>query len=546
LAGTAGRRSGTAHLRPDRPGQHLWGGKELNPDGWSFATENGGANPKGANILDIYRAVDHPTGGDAFLYLAFTREASSGSQSLTLELNQDATKWRNSTGTEIPRRKTGDILISFLEHGNGVSVQVDRWVTDHANPATGCTEDGHLDSASGLTPDVDVQGSWNDSGIHNYLPPLSTTTIDEPNFGEAAINLTKWLSVIGQPCGVVASTWAHSRASDEVQSDMKDYVAPSSFRVPVKACPDLRSSASGKVNRKARGKHRLRRHKLLGTSTAIWDTATLSGGDNPTGTIIFKLFGPDNANCSGTPIFTGTKGVSGNGSYESAKFPVTQPGTYRWVVEYSGDTNNHAAGPTACGKDTETVVISMASPTLTSKASGPTHLERIGVGPRGRQRFRIQRVHVVRATEPIIDIATLSDGIAPTGTLTFRLYGPNNSTCSGDPIFTSPPVTVDGNGTYNSDPFTPEHAGIYRWTVKYSGDNLNHPAGPTECGIASETIDVGKATPDIKTEASPPVDVGHPITDDATLSGGAHPTGKITFKVYGPDNADCSGGTAGT
>ncbi len=57
------------------------GAKELAPDDWSLTTQNGGANPKGANFTDIYRAVAPaaPQGGDAFVYLAWVREAESGS-----------------------------------------------------------------------------------------------------------------------------------------------------------------------------------------------------------------------------------------------------------------------------------------------------------------------------------------------------------------------------------------------------------------------------------------------------------------------------------
>ena len=53
----------------------------------------------------------------------------------------------------------------------------------------------------------------------------------------------------------------------------------------------------------------------LGSS--ITDTATLAGGASPTGTLTFTLFGPDDANCSGTPAFTSTETVDGNGSYTS-------------------------------------------------------------------------------------------------------------------------------------------------------------------------------------------------------------------------------------
>ena len=89
--------------------------------------------------------------------------------------------------------------------------------------------------------------------------------------------------------------------------------------------------------------------------------ATLSGGDDPTGTITFKLFGPNNNDCSGTPASTSASTVVGNGSYQSGAYTVTQPGTYRWVVDYSGDDNNKPAGPTTCGDNTETVTITPAA-----------------------------------------------------------------------------------------------------------------------------------------------------------------------------------------
>ena len=90
--------------------------------------------------------------------------------------------------------------------------------------------------------------------------------------------------------------------------------------------PTLSTTASGPVN--------------LGT--AIHDVANLSGASTApaaTGTITFKLYGPDNATCSGSPIFTTTKAVLGNGAYTSASFTPTLVGTYRWVASYSGDYN---------------------------------------------------------------------------------------------------------------------------------------------------------------------------------------------------------------
>ena len=427
------------------------GSEELKPDGWGITTHDGGATPASANILDSYRAIDQSPGGATFLDLAFTREASNGTIFVTFELNQDARTWKNAQGATIPCRTTGDLLVSFDDHGDTADVGIDRWVTDTANTATGCAKTGHLVS-SGLTPNVDVQASFNDlSAITNYLPGFYTTTIPELRFGEAAINLSTVLAGLGQPCTAFVSTWMHSRSSLSDTSDMKDYVAPQPFRVrPCKASPDLSTSASGSVNRRARGRHRLRRHRVLRATTSLSDTAHLTGGDDPTGTITFTLHGPGDSNCSDIPVFTSTASAMGNGYYQSGTFAPTRAGTYRWVANYSGDDSNHGA-QTGCGDDAETVVVDRAAPTLTSTASG---------------RQRRARAATTRAAQPIHDTAQLLDGLAPTGRITFRLYGPHDANCSGPPIFSSD-VTVNGNGSYNSDPFTPGQAGPARGRFRF-------------------------------------------------------------------------------
>jgi hypothetical protein len=92
----------------------------------------------------------------------------------------------------------------------------------------------------------------------------------------------------------------------------------------------------------------------------IHDTATLSGGVAPTGTITFQLFGPNDATCTAAPAFTSTVTVAGNGSYTSANFTPSVAGTYRWIATYSGDAAN-AASATACNDANESVTVSAAS-----------------------------------------------------------------------------------------------------------------------------------------------------------------------------------------
>ena len=252
----------------------------------------------------------------------------------------------------------------------------------------------------------------------------------------------------------------------------------------------------------------------------VSDTATLEGGQNPTGQITFKLFGPDDANCTGAAVFTDTKPVSGNGNYNSASFTPTTAGTYRWVADYSGDAGNSAVTG-ACNGAGENVVVAKKTPTLQTNASPD-----VTVGGQ------------------VSDTATLAAGHNATGQITFNLYGPNDAGCSGTAVFTAI-VSVSGNADYNSTNHTPAQAGAYRWTADYSGDANNNPVS-SACNAPGESVTVAKKTPTISTQASADTTIGGQISDTATIAAGFNPTGTVTFKAYGPDDANCSGAAAFT
>ncbi|MDQ6726001.1 MAG: Ig-like domain repeat protein, partial [Actinomycetota bacterium] len=250
----------------------------------------------------------------------------------------------------------------------------------------------------------------------------------------------------------------------------------------------------------------------------ISDSANLVGGANPTGSITFTLFGPNNATCGGAPIFTSTVPVNGNGTFPSGSYTPAAAGTYRFVATYSGDANNSPSGPTACADPAEASLSQRVSPTIRTVASP-------GVQVGGQ----------------ISDTAFLSGGFNPTGTVTFTLFGPDNANCSGPPVFTST-VPVNGTGGVTSAAFTTPAAGVFRFVATYSGDANNNGAGPTACGDPDETIGAGiSSTGRLTTVASGGVSLGGPIADTATLSGTFSATGTITFRVFGPANPSCSG-----
>ena len=93
----------------------------------------------------------------------------------------------------------------------------------------------------------------------------------------------------------------------------------------------------------------------------VADAATLTGGAEPTGTMAFDLYGPDDATCSGTPVARAVHPVTGSGTYASAPATPAQAGAYRFVARYSGDTDNLPISG-ACNDPHESVVVTAAEP----------------------------------------------------------------------------------------------------------------------------------------------------------------------------------------
>jgi len=182
--------------------------------------------------------------------------------------------------------------------------------------------------------------------------------------------------------------------------------------------------------------------QVVGTGV-LQDTAFLTGGFTPTGTITFTLTSP-----TGTVVETETVPVSGNGTYTTPTSVVpTQTGTYYWVVSYSGDSFNNSA---ASGALDEPVVVSPASPTITTTAVPATE---------------------VVGTAALKDMATLSGGFTPTGTITFTLTSP------GGTVVDTETVRVSGDGTYTTPTGkVPTQTGTSFWVASYSGDSDNNGA----------------------------------------------------------------------
>ena len=87
------------------------------------------------------------------------------------------------------------------------------------------------------------------------------------------------------------------------------------------------------------------------------DAFTLTGATGDAGgTITMSLYAPSDESCSGTPAYTQTLDVSGNGTYNTSNttFVASDEGTWRWASSYTGDANNQPA-TSACGTERFTI-----------------------------------------------------------------------------------------------------------------------------------------------------------------------------------------------
>jgi hypothetical protein len=215
-----------------------------------------------------------------------------------------------------------------------------------------------------------------------------------------------------------------------------------------------------------------------GSGSRLTDSATLSGGSNPVGTITFYLFAPGVTPdaTDGNNVYSDAVTVSGNGTYTTASgtnpggYSPVSPGTYQWVAVYSGDPGNQGiTGP--FGSEPESVT--PASPSLSTTAGGAV---------------------VLLSGSHLTDSANLSGGFNPMGTITFYLFAPGVTPDATDSnTVYSDTVTVTGNGMYstaegtNPGGYLPPLAGTYQWVAVYSGDTSNQGTA-SSFGDEPETV----------------------------------------------------------
>ena len=227
------------------------------------------------------------------------------------------------------------------------------------------------------------------------------------------------------------------------------------------------------------------------------DTATvtfLPAGPTPTGTVVFRLYGPTDTNCANTPIFTSAAiTIDGAAMATAPPFTPQSPGTYRYIATYSGDANYTTIAGTCV--DANEQCRRSRSRRLASRRRSPTPTRTIG--------------------QPFTDQATVSfppAGPTPTGTVTSALYGPTDTTCAHRRSPRRAAIPLNGSAVATSEPSCRRLRGTYRVIATYNGD-ANYLTVAGTCIDANEQVTCRPASRASRRRSRLDAHVGQSFTD---------------------------------
>jgi hypothetical protein len=261
----------------------------------------------------------------------------------------------------------------------------------------------------------------------------------------------------------------------------------------------------------------------LGSATPVLkDSATLAGGNAPTGTVTFTLF----YNGGATPVDTETVPVNGNGTYTTPTgftLPTTGivVGTYQWNASYGGDSGNNPVSDNNAANEQVTVT---ADQIAGLTGSGAT-----------------QTVNEGGTTAPITGIATFTNpaGAEPVGYFTATISWGDGTTSTGTVVST-------GGGSYRVDApthtYADEDASPFPVTVTVA-HQTQPPLSVTGATITVNEVQLTNLTGGGATQLLNEGGVTTPIGGIATFTdpAGAEPVGDYTATIDWGDGTTSPG-----
>ena len=380
---------------------------DLNVTGWKWKD---GSVPDKDDLLDGFAAQY----GD-LLYFGADRIDGSGTATLGVWFFQDdvaPVAGGSFSGTHLD----GDVLVltDFQASGANATVRVYQWaggpsggpifVAGSATAPADCVGSPTVpagDFFCGTTNAATTNSPW------PFVPKGTPAGVFAPGlFFEGGIDLAG-LGLGGQ---CFSSYLLETRTSNTLNSQLKDFVTDQLASCGSSVVTTPSAGSNGAVS--------IGTGSITATDSAV---LTVDGTDTYGGSITFHLCGPTplaDANytlcTTGGTLVGAAKPVSGPSPSTVVSDPatITSAGRYCWRADYSGD----AAVGVPASSDSAVTECFRVTPVQPSIATTATTSVNLG--------------------SPISDSATLSttatqpDGDPVGGTITFRLYGPNDATCA--------------------------------------------------------------------------------------------------------------------
>lgn len=465
------------------------------------ATVSGAKAPNKDDLQRVYLSTKI-VGGDVFLGLAWIRipqNTTSPSAHIGFEFNKATSG--GCTGSGLVKRTAGDMLVVYDFEGGSddPTISLRRWITS-----------GACEIASNNAPCWGVASNLTSLGYAEAKVNTTTAVSDtlkpggtDPGikeFGEAGINLTDAGVFSPSQCQSFGKAYAVSRSSgNSGTAQMKDLVGPGNFTISNCGSITIRKVTENGDDSFA-----------FGTTGGLTPSSfSLSDGQSRT------YSNAAQGSYTVTENLTTAQSTTGGWSLKDLQCTATGTGTSA-VPDLAGGSvaiTLAASGNVDCTYTNKRKL----SPTITTKLNGDQPSITVDVG---------STVH---------DTATLAGATANAGgTVTYTVYSDNactlNARDAGTKAVTNGSV-ADSNGlAFNS-------VGTFYWQAVYSGDTNNFGATST---CTDEVLTVAKKNPAATTAQNllP--------NDSFSLTGGFNATGNVTFALYAPSDATCSGTPAYT
>jgi hypothetical protein len=464
--------------------------------------------------LDTER--DDATNHD-WLYFAWERDSSNGSGFIAYEFMQNPAPagCAYDTATEAQliancnpwaNRKAGDFVILWDQQGGSKDLYLRTWDGTGSNLTLG---------APTLLNAAVSQAAYSSDGFR----------------GEAAVDLTATIFGGSTNCLSFANTIPSTVTGNSDTADYKDTILKNA--PPISNC----TTTTVTTPKDGSGADIPADGLSIGTGVVgVRDSAVVNlvgGTATPAGSVAFslcKVDAPDLCTTGGTSV--GSTNLTGTGYPVTVVSPtayVTSVGRYCWRAVFSGDSANGIPG-SSDSRASECFNVNPVTPTLATTAG-------LDINLGGTLSDSADLAGT--ATQPAVPVINLTGtgGAAAEGTIRFKLFGPDNCTTEA---YTSPTVTVSGDGTYETPnpQFEPTEAGTYHWVAVYSGSspNTNGTTHNAQCDDANEDVVVNTVASTLKSDQTW---LPNDSVTVSALAGSGDLDGTVSFDLY--KSADCGG-----